>query len=86
MIAFPGMLVGPAKAAGMKVPEDPENFVAEEYVRFQIYLAFQLGAPLPYPSAHWDNAKIIAELTDEDLQKVTVGEMMERLALGYPTP
>ncbi len=86
MIAFPGMLVGPAKEAGMKVPDDPEDFIAEDYVRFQIYLAFQLGAPLPYPSAHWDNAKIIADLTDEELQTVTVGEMMGRLALGFPIP
>lgn len=86
MIAFAGMLVGPAEQAGMKVPEDPEHFDPKEYIRFNLFLHFQLGAPLPYPSAHWDNAKTIAELTDEELEKMTVGELFNKLALGYPTP
>lgn len=83
MIAIPIMLVSPAEKAGMKVPEDPDNFKREDYTHFFIFLTVQLGAPMPYPSAHWDNAKLIASLSDEEVKSVTYQQLLDKgLAVG----
>ncbi len=87
MIAFPGMLVEPAKQAGMKVPEDPDNFNPDEYPHWNIYLTVQIGAPLPNWTAHWDNAKVVAALTEEQCKTITYKEILEMgLQVGYPIP
>lgn len=54
------MLVNPAKAAGMKVPDDPDNYNKEEYPHFFVFEVCQLGASMPYPSCAFDNASLIA--------------------------
>ena len=36
MIAFEGLLVGPAKAAGIKVPDDPEEYDPSEFQHFHV--------------------------------------------------
>lgn len=69
MIAFPGMLVGAAEQAGMKVPPDPEGeFDREEFPHFYVFCALQIGRPLPNWSAHWNNAYLIASISDEDIR------------------
>lgn len=86
MIAFASMLLAPAQEAGMKVPEDADDFDGAEYPHFQVYLNVQLGSSLPYPSAHWDNAQVIAELSEEKILTITFEELSPLLALGYPAP
>lgn len=78
MIAFPGMLLTPAKDAGMKVPDDAENFNKEEYPHFYVFLQVQLGAPMPFPSAHFENAKVIAQLSDDEILNITYAELLEK--------
>lgn len=78
MIAFPSMLVGCAKEAGIDVPNDIENYDPEGYMKWHIYCAVQLGQSLPYPSAHWDNAKVIAELSEQELKTVTFDDLVEK--------
>lgn len=86
MIAFAGMLVEVARGVGMKVPEDPEQFRAEDYPHFAVFATVQLGAPMPYPSA-LDNATLIAGLSDSEIRLVTVDQLLERgLAVGPVLP
>lgn len=81
------MLVGPAEKAGMKVPENVDNFDRNEYPHFAVYCAIQLGAPMPYPTAHWDNAKLIASIPDDKIRAVTLSELKEMgVARDYPIP
>lgn len=87
MLAFPDMLLAPAQEAGIKVPPDVDDFVKEDFPHFAVYLNAQLGSPLPYPTAHWDNAKIIAGIPEDKIKTVTFKEL-ERLgvSIGYPIP
>jgi hypothetical protein len=77
MIAFEGMLVAPATEAGMKVPEDPEDYDPEQFPHFDVYLKCQLGASMPNPSAHWNNAKLIAGYSDAKIKTLTYAELLE---------
>jgi hypothetical protein len=87
MIAIPAMLAGCLSKYGGKVPSDPENFDPVEYPHYDVYLKVQLGASLPYASAHWDNAKLIAELSDEEIHTVTYEQLLDKgLAVGRPIP
>ena len=78
MIAFAGMLVKPAEEAGMKVPPDPDKFNAKDYPHFDVFCKVQLGASLPSPTAHWDNAKIIAKVPNNEIMKVTFADLLQR--------
>lgn len=87
MIAFARMLVEPALRAGMSVPPDPDDFKRAAFPHFAVFCHVQLGAPMPYPSAAWDNAKLIAALSDEEVKMVSIEDLIERgLATGYSTP
>lgn len=88
MIAFASMLAACAKAANMPVPEDLDNFDPTVYPHWQVYLNVQLGAPLPYPSAHWDNAKVIAAISVEDIFTVTYDQLVDDhgVAVGFSIP
>lgn len=76
MLAFPGMLINPAKQAGMKVPEDADNFDPNEFPHFKAFCNIQLGQPMPSPTSHWENAKIVASIPQEKIFTITIGEML----------
>jgi hypothetical protein len=80
MIAFRGMLVGPAQEAGIKVPVDPDNFDANEYSHWAVYCTMQLGRRIPTMTEHWGNAKIIAGIPEEKIRSVTIEAIS---ALGF---
>ena len=83
MIAFAGMLIGPAKEAGMKIPIDADNFNPKKYPHFDIFCKVQLGAPMPWATAHWENARLIASLSDKEIKTITYPQLMEKgLAIG----
>ena len=87
MIAFPSMLVSPAKKAGMKVPDDLENYDKDKYAHFHIFEMCQIGAPMPYPSVAWDNAKVVASLSDEETDTITYKQLLEKgFQVGYSRP
>lgn len=87
MIAFERPLAACAENAGIKVPADLENYNPEDYVHWHIYRMTQLGAPLPYPSAHWDNAVVIAKLSEEQAKTVTFRDLEELGCMwGFPIP
>jgi hypothetical protein len=78
MIAFHGMLVPAAKEAGIKVPIDVENYNAAEYMHWHVYCTAQLGESHPYAGCHWENAKVIANIPDDEIEKVTVMDLIEK--------
>jgi len=77
MMAFPGMLVGAAEKAGMKVPPDPDNFLAEEYLHFQVFCILQLWRPIKW-GEHWENAEIIASIPEEELKTMTLEDFLDK--------
>jgi hypothetical protein len=79
MIAFPEMLINPAKEAGMKVPENADKFDAKKFPHFQVFCIVQLGRRMPSPTSHWENAKIVASIPQEKIFTITNGEL---LAMG----
>jgi hypothetical protein len=83
MIVFPGMLVEAAKKAGMKVPEDPDNFQPEEYPHFDIFCTVQLCRRIRW-GEHWDNAKVVAAIPDDKLKSVTLQDLLDA-GLEYST-
>jgi hypothetical protein len=87
MIAFAPMLIGPAQEAGMKVPEDAENFVAKDFPHFAVFLGVQLGSPMPNPTSHWSNARVVSAIPDDKIKIVTFNDLVELgLEIGYPLP
>lgn len=83
MIAFAGMLMSAAEKAGMKVPPNADEFDRDEFPHFNVFCAVQLGASMPYPGCHWDNAKLIADLSDDEIKTITHTELVDRgLAVG----
>lgn len=78
MIALASILVPAAKAAGMKVPEDPDNFDGKEFPHFDIFVKAQIGKATRYHGEHWDNAKMIADLSDEKVKEITIEGLMAK--------
>jgi len=80
MLAYPTMLVEPAKKAGIKVPEDADNFDLSEYPHFFVFCRMQLGRRMPTAYSHWENAKIIAKIPEDKIKMITIDEILE---MGY---
>ena len=76
MVAFPTMLVAPAKDAGIEVPDDLDNYDKELYPHFFVFCVVQLGRPMPHPSAHFDNAKIIGKISLNAIRQITPSQLM----------
>lgn len=80
MIAFPGMLAKAATLAGISIPDNVDKF--EEYVElyphFYVFCLMQLGQSMPYPGVHFDNARIIAECTEDEIVVITPNELIDR--------
>lgn len=87
MIAFAEMLVGPAEKAHIPVPENVEKYDPSAFPHWHVYTLLQLGAPMPYPDAHWNNAEIIAQLTVEEVMTMTAEEFAAAgVDIGYSIP
>ncbi len=86
MLAFKGMLVEPGKRAGISVPDDLDNYDKGDYPHWEVFCRIQLGASMPTAIAHWDNAKIIASISDNDITKITYEQLEELgIQIGYPS-
>jgi len=84
MLAFPEMIAPAAKEAGMKVPDDLEDFDSEEYPHWQVFCRVQLGAPMPHASAHWENAKVVAQVPYDQIMQITYEDLVDLgLAIGF---
>lgn len=87
MIAFPDILATMAEQAGMKVPENVEEYDKAEYPHFHVYCTLQIGAPMPHTDSHWTNARIIAGLTEEQVKTYDFNDFVKAgLEIGRPIP
>jgi hypothetical protein len=87
MIAFAGLLVAAAEAAGMKVPPNPDKFDLDDYPHFFVFTIAQLGQPMPTSYSHWTNAKTIAAVPDDKIRFVTFAELLDMgFEVGYTIP
>lgn len=77
MYAFPPMLVPPAEAAGIAIPPDIKNYNPKDFPHWHVFLLAQLGQPMPYATAGWANAKMIAALEVKKLKKMTFNDLVE---------
>ena len=78
MIVFPRMLVPAAEAAGMSYPKDPDEFESEKdtFTHFYVFCLLQLARPLR-AGEHFDNAKVIAEISKEKILTMTLRDLIE---------
>lgn len=84
MLAFPGLIAPAAEQAGIKLPDDVENYDKSQYPHWHVFSAMQLGAPMPHACAHWDNAKVIATLDDTEILTITPEQLEEKgFAIGF---
>jgi len=90
MLAFPSMIVPAAEKAGIKLPDNPddlEGYNPEEYIHWHAFTLMQLGASMPYPSVHFDNAEVIAKISEEDLKNFTYQDLIDAgFQIGYSKP
>lgn len=84
MIAFPELLVEPARKAGIKIPDDLVDYVADDYPHWHVYCIMQLGTPMPTFTAHWQNARIIAKIPQDKINLVTADKIIKMgFAIGF---
>lgn len=87
MIAIADALVPAAVDAGIKVPDDLDNYVKEDFPHWFIFTTLQLGQAMPRPGVHWHNAEIIAALPEDQLRTFTVSDYVNAgFEAGFPTP
>lgn len=86
MITDPQELSTIAKAAGIKVPDNFNDFELQEFPHFVIFVTAQRGEQLPYPSAAAENAKMIAGLADDKILTVSIEDLIDMgFKFGPPT-
>lgn len=80
MIAFPSMLEQAATDAGIPVPpnSDTDDYDLEAFPRFYLFCVAQLGRPMVSPGAHWENAKVIAALPEDQIKSITYEQLLEK--------
>lgn len=83
MLAFPSMLGSAAEKAGINVPnfenlEDDWHFDPEEFPHFHVFCIAQLGRPMVSMGEHWENAKVIAAIPDDEIRSVSLEYLLDR--------
>ncbi len=84
MFAFPSMLFPACDKAGIKHPESDDKDLEEykkDYPHFYVFCKVQLSRRVRW-GEQFDNAKVIAALSEEEVLKVTLHELIER-GLSY---
>lgn len=85
MITSPHMLVSAAKDAGIAFPSEEtlDNFlespytVKQQYPHFLVFCNVQLGRPMSSWTEHFENARVIAKVANEDIFRITLGELIK---------
>ena len=95
MIVFPGLLEEASREAGMKTPTEEQmeyldsleenetqqhRDIKEEFPHFAVFCATQLCRPLTHWGEHWNNAKIIALIPEDDIKRITFKQLTK---LGF---
>ena len=73
---FPDMFKPHLKNTKLKTPEDYENYNAEDYKHFHVFMLTHLATPIDI-NALTDNANIIANIPTKEIIKVTYEQLLE---------
>jgi hypothetical protein len=71
------MLIEAAKQAGMKVPKDQDAFDPMKFPHFHVFCNVQLGRAMTSWTEHWDNAKVVAKISEKKLTTITLPEIIK---------
>jgi hypothetical protein len=80
MLMFPGMIADAARAAGMKVPDEPDidgSWDPNDYPHFYVFCGVQLCRPIEW-GEHWENARVVAQVRENELRVITLEELISR--------
>jgi hypothetical protein len=79
MLVYPSMIAEAARAAGMKVPDEPDtgSWDPNDYPHFYVFCGVQLYRPIAW-GEHWENAKVVAAVRESDLRVITLEELIGR--------
>ncbi len=78
---FPAMFTKFVEHTSMKVPENPDgDWDDRDFPHFSVYVSIHIGRPLrgDWHSQLKHNAEIIAKLSDEEITKVTLGNLVDK--------
>ncbi len=78
MIMVNAGLLPAAKAAGMKVPDDPEDYDRQDYPHWHGFVSLQVGVAMRGAHVHWENAKVMAAVSDEEIKEITALQLEDR--------
>lgn len=80
MISSPFMLEAAAKEAEIKVPPldqmDNLELFHQDYPHFFCFCVLQLGRRMTPVYQHWDNAKVIASISEDKIKEMTVDDFV----------
>lgn len=63
----------------MKTPEDSDkDFLPSEFPHFTVFCNLQLCRPMRTHSEHWENAKIIAAIPENELIEMSIGDFLAK--------
>jgi len=91
MIAFPGMLLEPARQAGMATPSAPRwdgedlESIKDEFPHFYVFCRLQLGRSMSSWNEHWENAEVIADIPEDELKQMDPMDFIRR-GVQLPIP
>lgn len=84
MIAVSEILAECAREAGIKVPENLDEYDPNDFPHWHVYHSVQFGQPMPHWSAHRDNAKVVADVPESMIRIIKLSALIERgLAVGH---
>ena len=77
MFARPRMFITHIKDTKLKIPDDPDNYDPEEFPRYHMFMTIHLCQTIDVYSLE-NNAKIFSEIKDEEIETVTIGDLIKR--------
>jgi hypothetical protein len=87
MFAFNGLLMDAAEQAGIKTPADPEHYDPEQFPHWHVFVMAQIGSPMPYAGVHWENAKVIAAISEPEVRTLSFRELCAKgFGVGFAIP
>ena len=77
MLAFPSMIEEAARKAGMKVPDDLDEYPLRDFPHWFVFCQAQLGRRCE-PGEHWENAKVVAAIPDDEITEITIQRLIDK--------
>ena len=76
MFCFRGMFRPHIENSNLKMPENFDEYNPEEYPHFHVFMLMHLAKPIDITALE-SNANIIAEISEEDIRKVTPKDLFD---------